>query len=60
VIIRDPVSVDYTASCPECGHDAIWTGTLIYTVDPAGWRAQHVEVSVDDCLMHGFFHPIGV
>lgn len=57
VIVRDPVSVDYTASCPRCGLDATWTGTLIYTIDYTGTRWQHVEVTVDPCLIH---HPNGV
>jgi hypothetical protein len=60
VIVRDPVTIDYTAACPRCGHDAIWTGELTYSISPTGERHQHVAIDVDDCLMHGFFHPIGV
>jgi len=52
VIVRDPVSVDYTALCPKCGLLATWTGTLSYSIDFTGARYQHVEVAVDSCLSH--------
>jgi hypothetical protein len=59
MIVREPVTVDYTAACPQCGRDAIWTGTLAYTISSTGERHQHTEVDVFSCLTHGF-HPIGV
>jgi hypothetical protein len=55
MIVRDPVTVDYTASCPKCGRDAVWTSELVYSISVSGERHQHCEVRVDSCLMHGFW-----
>jgi hypothetical protein len=55
VIVRDPVWVDYTAACPRCGRDAIWTDTLVYSISVTGERHQHVETTVASCLMHPLF-----